>query len=127
MKLRIKTPAKPGKDATKKAILAFYSQLKKYHKKLEELDVRLQAKEAELREIQEMFEEVDEEESEEELDCGCTVADAKTGCDCPDCDIWRDMEACRIRKQGAKPAAKDGKGDEVEFLESIFKLKDKRL
>jgi hypothetical protein len=123
MKLKMKAPAKPGANATKKAVLAFYSQLKKYHSKLEELDVRLQAKEAELRELEEIYEEMDEDELEDELDCGCTVADAKAGCDCPDCDIWRDMEKCRIR---AEEKSKKPSNDEVEFLEGLFKLKDKR-
>ena len=125
MKLKmLKPPAKPGKDANKKAYLAFYSQLKRYHKKLEELDVRLQAKADQLKELEEMFEEIDEEESKEELDCGCTVADAQAGCDCPDCDIWRDMDACRIRAE--KKEAKNSKGDEVKYLEGLFKLKDTR-
>lgn len=126
-------PKRPALNATRKALLAFESQLKAYHKKLEQWDKLLQEKTRLIEEATvEMFEdedyccycekgtciEHDYEEDEEECECG--PEEAKAGCPCDPCATWRVNQKRMVTNQP------DVVGDEVKFLESLFKLKDVR-
>jgi hypothetical protein len=176
--MELKLPPDPGKNATKKDLIAFrkqletyYSGLRRFHRKLNELDAALNDKEASLIkwseelkekslldwsktlgsddtkaaakmvssdagiEYTESYVDQDEDENDDELDCGCTIQDALDGCDCSDCEIYLEEEACRKRAvqktqkqaiQKNQKSIKNDSGDEVKFLEKMFMLKDRR-
>ncbi len=125
---RPKPPAKPDTTATRKALLAHHSELQKYHEKLAQWENLLVQKNAELIEMREEFEEMVEAEGygwdeDEDEECECTPEDAKAGCPCGECDEWRFFNQTGRAKKEEKPVIV---GDEVVFLEGLFKLKDKR-
>src|SRR5271166_5324157 len=140
MPTQTKPPAKPEVKATRKALLAYHSELQKYHEKLDEWEELLSKRQAELIEDKESFEALDEEgwwgDDEEDGECECGPSDALDGCECKTCGSWREFNPAAMRAAGSKyvdttrrplPASlQPVVGDEVQFLEKLFELKDKR-
>lgn len=127
---RPKPPAKPDTTATRKALLAYHSELQKYHEKLQQWETLLSQKNDELIEMREEFEEMVEAEGygwdengdgDEDEECECTGWDASNGCECNTCEKWRIDNDCPL-----EPEETPKIGDEVQFLEKLFELKDKR-
>ena len=136
-KTRPKPPAKPATTATRKALLAYHSELQKYHEKLVQWETLLSQKNAELIEMREEFEEMVEAEGygwdDEDEECECGPTEALEGCPCETCESWREMNPAAMRAAGSKftdtsrrPVPAALAGDEVQWLESLFTLKDKR-
>lgn len=127
-KTKPQPPAKPPVAATRKALLAYHSELQKYHQKLDQWETLLTQKNNELIDMREEFEEMVESEGfewegEDEDECECNGWDAQQGCECGTCEVWRKENDCPLEPE-EKPTA--AAGDEVQFLENLFKLKDKR-
>jgi hypothetical protein len=135
-KTKPQPPTKPAVNATHKALLAYHSELQKYHEKLREWEALLSKRNKELIEARDAFEEmvnaVDEDEEwgfefdEEEGECECGPSEAIDGCPCETCCCWRydNPAAMRVHSKEAKPPVVAG--DEVQWLEKLFDLKDKR-
>jgi hypothetical protein len=105
--MEIKPPAKPGKDADEKALLAYHSELRRYHRLLEAEDARLRQLSTEITSNRtawkiERLKEImgaggksappKQKAPSDTLtgpDCGCSIEAACDGCDCPECDQWR--------------------------------------
>jgi len=134
-----KPPTKPEIKATRKALLAYHSELQKYHEKLVQWETLLTQRNADLIKMREDFEVLveqsgydwDDEDDDEECECGPT--EALEGCPCETCESWRDMNPAAMRAAGSKftdtsrrPVPAVAAGDEVQWLESLFTLKDKR-
>lgn len=143
-------PSTVPEKATKKALLALQSELRRMERVLHEREERLERWEAELQE-REMVIKANELEDEiagfegwqdgdvcegEEIDeCDCVPRDALDGCDCERCEHWRDLNPAAMRAHGSDyvvtdrrplPESLKPKGDEVDWLEKLFTLKDKR-
>lgn len=134
-------PAKPPANATRKALLAFHAELKQYHEKLQQWDAQLQNETARyMNEVAAFNKElaaqgldrddfVDDEcycdegtcniHPDQDSECECTGWDASNGCECDTCEKWRVDNDCPLEPE---PTI----GDEVQFLEKLFELKDKR-
>ena len=97
-------PKPPSKNADRKALAAYWSELRRWAKALADWEADLDEREA-------AFEDYDDE------DCGCTIEDAKAGCECPTCMDWRDFR---------RPGPDELDGDGVKWLEDLWKLEDKR-
>jgi hypothetical protein len=121
MKPRPTAPDKPKTPINAKALNAYASELRRYERKLVEWEADLEAREADLdTAMTENWAECGEDEDAYAPEvCECTPLDAKRGCDCEQCV---DMRADETDECDAKAAA----GDEVQFLERLFELKDKR-
>jgi hypothetical protein len=112
--MEIKPPTKPGKNADEKALLAYHSELRRYHRLLEAEDTRLRQLSAEITKnsaawkIERLKEIMNgssvTSEDKKSLrgtkstpkpstitgpDCGCSIEAACDGCDCPECEQWR--------------------------------------
>jgi hypothetical protein len=136
---------KSSVPATTKALQAWQSELRRLEKRLEEWANALAEREENLEQQEEAFADALDMASGEEVqryadsfppdgpddedgDCGCTPEDAEAGCDCPKC------EDRRIRTEAyhsptiitdRRPYPGD-KGDEVQWLDNLWKLEDKR-
>jgi hypothetical protein len=145
---------KSSVPATTKALQAWQSELRRLEQRLEEWANDLAQREEILEEQEEAFATaVDGADGEtvqlyadhvaqdsgsylidengdirEENDCGCTPEDVEEGCDCPKCESVRHQErvATDQRKTEAAKAKKGVQGDEVQWLENLWKLNDKR-
>jgi len=62
--------------------------------------------------------------AEDAFPCGCLPSYAEGGCDCDECADYMKKKNARISNIMEKIAA--GSGDEVAYLESLFKLPDQR-
>jgi hypothetical protein len=135
-----KSPAKPkpGHPLNAKALAAYHSELRRYEKSLVEYQRFLESRERELVSWEEALEErvdgLDEEDDDNPYgpeECECGQEEALGGCDCEACESWRFAHKATVTyekseaKQRNAPAAPTA-GDEVDFLERMFKLKDKR-
>lgn len=58
-------------------------------------------------------------------ECGCTPEDSKAGCDCPKCEKMRTV-AGGVRRSAVLNLSAANLGDEVEWLDNLWKLDDKR-
>jgi hypothetical protein len=126
-----KPPAKPDVKATRKALLAYHSELQKYHEKLTQWENLIDQRNEDLIKMREEFEEMVEAEGygwdgedddfEEDEECECTAEDAMSGCPCDGCEEYRVNRRKQVQSVIDKPV-----GDEVEFLEKMFSLKDTR-
>lgn len=117
--MELKPPTKPGKNATQKALAAYHSQLRRYHRMLEEWDAKLRKRHEELIKALRLDEEDDDEGGE--LECGCSEQDAINGCDCPECEQWRSKAAMMTQNKPLNP-------EETNFFaqyEEQMKIKDK--
>ena len=97
--------------ATGKALAAYHSELRRLARALAAWDEDLRAREAA----------IEGREDGEELPCGCTYGDAADGCDCSPCEAWRLHVGRSARTDEPAPAP-----GEVDFLEKLYRLKDKR-
>lgn len=132
-------PTKPDVRATRKALLAYHSELQKYHEKLQQWEQLLSTRNQELMEARQDFDDLMEREGmgfeeecycdegtcnlhadydDDEEDCECGPEDAKAGCPCETCFQWR-----KLQKEAKQPVVV---GDEVQWLEKLMTLKDKR-
>jgi hypothetical protein len=119
---------KPSVPATTKALQAWQSELRHLEKRLEEWSNDLAVREEDLEQHEAAFASVLDKADDETIqryadyleDCGCTAEDAANGCDCPKCE--------QFRSKASSPtiAVPGDKGDEVEWLENLWKLKDGR-
>ena len=134
-------PKPPSKTADRKALAAYYSELRRWAQALERWEADLDERESTLDEQQGIFEAALEnaddptvqryadrsgytvvDESDDEEDCGCNDEAAAAGCDCPTCEDTR-QEWLRIsREHKGTPKT----SDEVNQLEALWKLEDKR-
>ncbi len=140
-----KPPDRPAKNATRKALLAFHSELNRYHEQLAKWDNQLKAEtEIYMNEVnafnkqlaeygldRDDFVDMDEEDCE---DCECGPTEAIEGCPCVTCEAWREINPAAMRAAGSrftdmtrKPMPESLQvGDEVQWLEKLITLKDKR-
>jgi len=119
-------PKPPSKNADHKAVTAYYSELRRWAQALESWEVALDQRETELADAINDFEEDDENvyvEGDEDERCECGEEEAEAGCDCPKCMTWRSNRAKQMmeRQQAAVKA-----GDELQWLENLWTLPDKR-
>src|SRR5271156_1582968 len=118
-------PKPPSKNANRKAVAAYFSELRRWAQALESWEAALDQRETELAEAINEFED-DENvyvEGDDDDECNCTPELAEAGCDCPKCTMWRSNRAKQmiVRQQDAVKA-----GDELQWLENLYKLSDKR-
>jgi hypothetical protein len=130
-KTRPTPPAKPAVNATRKALLAYHSELQKYHQKLREWETLLSKRNKELMEARDAFEEMVNADEEwgfdlDDDECECGPSDAIDGCTCETCCSWRDDNPAAMRVHGKEAKLPVVAGDEVQWLEKLFDLKDKR-
>ena len=104
-------PPKPPATADRKALAAYYSELRRWAKALERWEADLDQREADL---------ADYSYDEDEDECECGPQDALEGCDCPMCVNYRAL----LRQQNPQP--QPPQGDEVVWLEKLYALSDKR-
>jgi hypothetical protein len=122
------TKPKPGTPLNSKALAAYHSELKRYEKSLVDYQRFLESKEREIvawERANQVFDDEGEDYGPEE--CDCTQEDAIAGCDCEACEGWRFTHKQTIAHslmEADAAIAKDG--DEINFLERLFELKDKR-
>jgi hypothetical protein len=117
-------PAKPSKNATRKALEAYHSELRRWARELEEqqqqLEEREEALNAAMEDMDSSFDDDGELMLEDEEECECGPEEAQAGCPCSTCVEWRKLQIeCAMSQDNHK-------GDEVMFLENLYKLKDKR-
>jgi len=98
--MEIKPPTKPGKNADEKALLAYHSELRRYHRMLEAWDAKLRQQTTDYK-IERLKEIINGHSVGKALtkgkplgtlvgpDCGCSIEAACDGCDCPECIQWR--------------------------------------
>jgi hypothetical protein len=114
-------PQPPAKNADRKAILAYHSELRRWADALArweaDLDRREQAYHGDDGSLMDDYDPGDIEE------CDCTVEEVDAGCDCPACERFRSERAQTMMKR-QQEAVKVG--DEIEFLENLWKLPDRR-
>lgn len=91
-------PKPPSKNADRKAMAAYWSELRRWSEALKNWEANLDARETQLKqdvadlEKAQGYEIGDEYELDEDgdvMDCDCTTDDAEDGCDCPACEKWR--------------------------------------
>jgi hypothetical protein len=107
--MEIKPPTKPGKGADEKALLAYHSELRRYHRQLEEWDQRMRAQTVayKIERLKEIMNggKMTPTSPKSKIDkingspvsyaslvgpeCGCSMEAACDGCDCPECIQWR--------------------------------------
>lgn len=122
-------PKPPSKNADRKALAAYWSELRRWAEALKNWEADLDHREAVLEAV---IEDADDEtvrryagavsEEDEDEGCGCTVEDAKDGCECPTCMDWRQGQATAAKAKKAKESL----GEEIKWLEDLWKLEDKR-
>jgi hypothetical protein len=112
-------PKPPSKNADRKAMAAYWSELRRWAEALANWEADLDRREAELADPEEIY-----DDNGDVIDgCGCTTQDAEDGCDCPTCEDWRSRRAKGMMKR-QQDAAKTG--DEIQWLEDLWRLPDKR-
>ena len=116
-------PKPPSKGADRKALAAYYSELRRWAQALERWEAELDEREAVLASGGDYDDDGDIIVDDPDMECDCTTEDAESGCDCPACEKWRSERAKRMmqRQQAAATA-----GDEVQWLENLWNLPDKR-
>ena len=136
-------PKPPSKTADRKALAAYYSELRRWAQALEQWESDLDEREAAFEQAVEdapdetvqryagmIGDESDvDEDDEDEMDCECDAEAAAAGCDCPKCEAIREawVEESHLRKEARKAGAKFvTKDEEMNWLESLWKLEDKR-
>jgi ribosomal protein L12E/L44/L45/RPP1/RPP2 len=98
--MEIKPPTKPGKNADEKALLAYHSELRRYHRLLEAEDARLQQqiRSLKIERLKEIMNVGGKSAPKQKAlpgatlpgpECGCSIEAACDGCDCPECETWR--------------------------------------
>lgn len=118
-------PKPPSKNADRKAMAAYWSELRRWSEALAQWEADLDRRETELAsaEAEGYIEDCDAMDSDTIDACGCTSEDAEDGCDCPPCESWRSNRAkAMMKKQQAAVKA----GDELQWLEELWQLPDKR-
>jgi len=122
-------PKPPAKNADRKAILAYHSELRRWAEALRRWEADLDRRENNLidfsREEREAMDDGDTmvDDDGDEMDCDCTSEEAEAGCDCPSCEKWRsDRAKAMMKSQQAAVKA----GDEVQWLEELWNLPDRR-
>jgi hypothetical protein len=138
-------PKPPSKNANRKALAAYFSELRRWAEALKRWEADLDERE---RDFEDRFNQSDEEGSAKlktvwddendhygvdsdllddpiysEDECDCTTAEAEAGCDCPACVEWRSRRAKKMM-QRQQEAVKVG--DEIQWLENLWNLPDKR-
>ena len=121
----------PNKLVNRKSVLAYYSELRRWAKALERRSDELADQETELARAMTEFEMEHNQEDSDLLDtpiesddeCECTSENAEAGCDCPPCREWRSR---RAQKMMASQQAAVKEGDELQWLEDLWKLPDRR-
>jgi hypothetical protein len=130
-------PSSVPDRATKKALLALQSELRRLERTLQEREEFLKAYEQRLIERDQQLErdvadledcdgfECDEYEceAEERDECDCDHLDAEEGCECATCQFYSQEQSKRETPQIENAA---GRQAEVDWLEKLFTLKDKR-
>jgi len=127
-------PKPPAKFANRKALLAYHSEMRRWADSLRRWEANLDMRESQIQRDVKDLEEAQgyNAESETDLldppidtddDCDCTTENAEDGCDCPPCREWRSRraQAMMASQQEAVKA-----GDEVQWLEELWNLPDKR-
>jgi len=132
-------PKPPAKFANRKAMMAYHSELRRWADSLRRWEADLDQRETEIAEAINEYERTyngshgqHEEDSDlldwdmpidSDDDCECTSENAEAGCDCPPCREWRSRraQAMMARQQDAVKA-----GDELQWLEDLWKLPDRR-
>jgi hypothetical protein len=136
-------PRPPSKNADRKALAAYFSELRRWANALEQWEADLDERESVFEEAMDEAsdekvrnyanriagEPLDEDEDEDEMDCECDAEAAAAGCDCPKCEAIREawVEESRLRKEASK--VRPGivtKSDEMDWLENLWKLEDNR-
>jgi hypothetical protein len=129
--------------ATKKALLALQSELRRLERALQEKEERLEHWEADLQEREADWQEAmcgvgdddyEECEAESAEECDCGPQDALDGCECFTCESWREYNPAAMRAAGSRYMVTERRpmpeslkqGDEVDWLNKLFLLKDKR-
>lgn len=116
--MELKPPVNPGKNATQKALAAYHSQLRRYHRLLEEWDTKLKQKSKLLEAKALVLASLEEEDLPGDLECGCSIDDAMSGCDCEDCEEWRMENPNNPGATGALEKWKAAMGsEETKFFE----------
>lgn len=125
-------PSSVPDRATKKALLALQSELRRLERTLQEREEFLKAYEQRLIEREQQLERdvADLEdyddcdgyvcEAEERGECDCDHLDAEEGCECATCQFYNQEQS----KRETSPQV--GQQAEVDWLEKLFTLKDKR-
>lgn len=130
-------PKPPSKTADRKALAAYFSELRRWAERLSKWETETAEWELDLDEREIALEQalnaapdsvvqnyadslgatiVDDDE------CECTEDEARDGCDCPPCRAWR-----RGQLEGAEEhAANVQVKHEIKELEALWKLEDKR-
>ena len=141
-------PKPPSKNAERKAWQAYYSELRRWAKALERWEADLDEREAAFERAVEdapddavqryagNFVEDDcccdegtcnihpnQDYGEDEMDCDCDNQAAIAGCDCPKCEM---MRKSWLEQDKKKKKVKEPIGDDVKWLENLWKLEDKR-
>jgi hypothetical protein len=134
-------PKPPSKTADRKALAAYYSELRRWAQALEQWEADLDEREAAFEQavdaapdetVQRYAESIGtavDEDDEDEMDCECDAEAAAAGCDCPKCEEIRAawVEESHLRKEARKAGAKFiTKDDEMKWLDDLWKLEDKR-
>lgn len=128
----LKPPAKPGANATQKALNAYQSELRRYAQRLVQFEQELNEREATLDEREEeMYDGDGGLAVDDEDECSCGPQDALDGCPCPTCETWRGLHKATVayEQSSAKQANQANYppiGDEIDWLVKLHGLKDKR-
>jgi hypothetical protein len=134
----VMSKAKESIPATQKALQAWQSELRKLEKRLGEWSEALAERERILEEQEQCFEQAVETADDAvvqryaqigedpdtmiEDECDCGPEEAAAGCDCPKCERRNKIANHRL----TKPEKPEIKGDEVTWLEELWRLEDKR-
>jgi hypothetical protein len=128
-------PKKPGRNATEKALSAFHSELRRYRDVLETFAADLEKFSDELNQRAQELADRGKYLNDDKDECDCGPQDALDGCECDTCTEWR---ALRVHAGHDEPAPRtttsdeplylmqQPAGDEVNWLEGLYKLKDRR-
>jgi hypothetical protein len=131
---RPEPPAKPkGTPINAKALNAWHSELRAYERRLVQWEADLEMRECDLdTAISQNWAEDCDPYCEDDIDmedgacCECTQKDALAGCDCETCECWRSSHKATVAYERSAAKPWNEAGDEVQFLERLFELKDKR-
>lgn len=139
-------PKLPRKNASRKALAAYYSELRQWAQALEGWEAALLKQERSLEKaLSKVPDEVIQSYAQyngddprdidiDDEDCDCTDEAAAAGCDCQKCEDTREAWA-RFADEKLKPVRSfklkkepDAiiRGDGVQWLEDLWKLEDKR-
>jgi len=123
-----KPKTKPGTPLNAKALNAWHSELLRYERRLVQWEADLEAREADLDTAvtENWAEDCEGEELYGPEECDCGPQDALDGCDCETCECWRFAHKQTVAYENSQAKSRNEAGDEVQFLERLFELKDKR-